>query len=95
MLLIENDVAMEDVENGDESMVQNSDIRYAESINLTGYVIENESIEDSGTNSDIDKQNNHRGTGKISQALGKLWGQYLPFDMMHQWNLTGVWELLS
>ena len=58
-------------QNSDESMVQNSGIRYAESINLTGYVIENESIEDTGTNSDIDKQNNHRGTGKISQALGK------------------------
>ena len=55
----------------DESMVQNCDFKYAESINLTGYVIENESIEESGTNSDIDKQNNHRGTGKISQALGK------------------------
>ena len=71
-------------QNSDESMVQNSDIRYAESINLTGYVIENESIEESGTHSDIDKQNNHRGTGKISQALGKLFERYLRFDIIHQ-----------
>ena len=71
-------------QNSDESMVQNSDIRYAESINLTGYVIENESMEESGTHSDIDKQNNHRGTGKISQALGKLFERYLRFDIIHQ-----------
>ena len=64
-------------QNSDESMVQNSDIRYAESINLTGYVIENESIEELGTHSNIDKQNNHRGTGKVSQALGKLYERYL------------------
>ena len=59
-------------QNSDEPMVQNSDIMYAESINLTGYVLENEGIEESGTNSNIDKQNNRQGTGKISQALGKL-----------------------
>ena len=64
-------------QNSDESMVQNSDIRYAESINLTGYVIENEKIEELGTHSNIDKQNNHRGTGKVSQALGKLCERYL------------------
>ena len=64
-------------QNSDESMVQNCDDRYAESINLTGYVIENESIEELGTHSNIDKQNNHRGTGKVSQALGKLCERYL------------------
>ena len=59
-------------QNSDEPMVQNGDIKYAESINLTGYVFENDGIEESGTNSNVDKQNNHRGTGKISQALGRL-----------------------
>ena len=73
-------------QNSEVPMVQNTDIQYAESINLTGYVIENRSIEDSGTNSNIDKQNNHRGTGKISQALGKLFERYLRFDIIYQYN---------
>ena len=64
-------------QNSDVPMVQNTDIQYTESINLTGYVIENGIIEDSGTNSTMDKQNNHRGTGKVSQALGKLCERYL------------------